>query len=455
MNIYIHLEISTRELDSKLLLATLAASRGHHVIVADQESIIKGLRRKILAPGIFHTKSVTPAESKIKKHNKIKETGSKITSIDEEGGLVDYGYDKFAKLRYNEQSIEQSSAIFAWGPEDAEALKKIYPHYSDKIHMTGSPRADLWQPFFSSYWKNNYEESQKPYLLVSSNMAVLNMKPLHESYKFFKEKGVLERDPEFLENFFAKKGEEYQMVFHFFEAIKYLAKNNNKYNIVLRPHPTENIEIWKSFLDDIKNVKVIRKDSISLWLNNAFAVMHNSCTTALEASLSRKPIITYIPFPAKYSRELANDLGHRVETLEALSNTINNIFDKTKSKNKTNIHEALPKIISKKIYVDEEEYAAKKMIKVWEGLNNEQLSKTNNWSKFKFKLKIMKFNGMIGKIYNRFIKNKYKERENYKFPSLNEREILDKVNKLQKSLKIKEQLDCKLLSDRTVLIKLR
>ena len=76
MNIYIHLEISSRELDSKLLLGILAASRGHHVIVSDQESIIKGLRRKILAPGIFHTKSVTPSETKITKHNKIIETGS-------------------------------------------------------------------------------------------------------------------------------------------------------------------------------------------------------------------------------------------------------------------------------------------------------------------------------------------------------------------------------------------
>ena len=33
MNIYLHVEISARELDSKLVLAILAASRGHEVIV--------------------------------------------------------------------------------------------------------------------------------------------------------------------------------------------------------------------------------------------------------------------------------------------------------------------------------------------------------------------------------------------------------------------------------------
>ena len=37
MNIYLHLEISARELDSKLLLAILAAARGHEVVVANIE----------------------------------------------------------------------------------------------------------------------------------------------------------------------------------------------------------------------------------------------------------------------------------------------------------------------------------------------------------------------------------------------------------------------------------
>ena len=68
MNIYIHLENIIRELDSKLLLATLAASRGHEVIISNIEAIEKGIRRGLLAPGIFHTKSLTPGPIKISNH---------------------------------------------------------------------------------------------------------------------------------------------------------------------------------------------------------------------------------------------------------------------------------------------------------------------------------------------------------------------------------------------------
>ena len=45
MNIYQHVENVVRELDSKLLLATLAAARGHQVIVSDLESIEKGIKK--------------------------------------------------------------------------------------------------------------------------------------------------------------------------------------------------------------------------------------------------------------------------------------------------------------------------------------------------------------------------------------------------------------------------
>ena len=111
MNIYLHVEISARELDSKLLLATLAASRGHQVIVSDLFGIEKGVKSGFLAPGIFHTKSLSPHKDKISRHKSMIDRGFMITSIDEEGGLVDPGYERFANIRYSEQTINQSSAL--------------------------------------------------------------------------------------------------------------------------------------------------------------------------------------------------------------------------------------------------------------------------------------------------------------------------------------------------------
>ena len=48
MNIYLHVEISSRELDSKLLLATLAASEVMILLFQDLIGILKGINNNFL-----------------------------------------------------------------------------------------------------------------------------------------------------------------------------------------------------------------------------------------------------------------------------------------------------------------------------------------------------------------------------------------------------------------------
>ena len=458
MNIYQHVEHAARELDSKLLIATIAAARGHEVVVSDLESIEKGLRRGVLAPGIFHTKSLTPSVMKVIRHQTMIDNGSMITSIDEEGGLIEHGYDRSAKVRYSEQTIGQSSAVFGWGEEDVEVLKQFYPKHSSKIHKTGSPRADLWKSLFSDYWGVPPGVPKKPYLLVVSNMSYANyQEPFHNIVASNRKGGHFQRDPKLFIKNFEVAAEDYLKTAAFIEAVQHLTKHNNGYDIVFRPHPNESLESWKIYLEGIPNVHIIREGSITAWVNNAFAIMHNSCTTALEATVSEKPLITYIPFQQKHGYELPNGLGYCVKSKEELSNKVNNLFDVTRSdSNKKNVEKTLPKEVLKKIYLDRKELAAEKMIKIWENLavDNNISSNSINWILFKLLLKLMKFNGMIGRILRSLSSGMIRPKKgNFKFPSLKKEDVCERINRLKHILGIDEKIECKLLSDRTILIK--
>lgn len=456
MNIYLHTEIAMRELDSKILLGILAASRGHQVIVSDIETIEKGIFRGILAPGIFHTKSLTPGDSKLERHQKIIDNGSLVTSIDEESNLDTYGYEKFAKTRYSDKSIDQSSAVFGWGPEDAKTLRQIYPKHSSKIHMTGSPRADLWKPIFSDYWDFPKGKPEKPFLLVPSKMGFANeIKSFHERIKIIKSGGYLNRDSDLLEYIFGNISENYKKMFSFTEAIKFIAKNNNGFDIVVRPHPVENIETWKILLQDVRNVHVIQEGSINPWIKNCFAVMHNSCISAIEATVFKKPVITYIPFDQKYTSELPNELGQRIKSLEDLSNKINDIFKKIKTGSENKNDEPLPEVIKNKIYFDKNELAASKIIDIWERLANDNLLQSSfNQKRFYIFLNFMRFRGLVGKILKFFFLGKFgPNKKNHKFPPLDKSDIYQRFNKLKKIMGINQKLECKLLSERTILIK--
>jgi len=455
MNIYIDVEISSRELDSGLLLAILAASKGHKVLISRLSEIILGFKSGILAPGIFHTTNLAPTSQKILRHQKIIDNGSVITSIDEEGGLIDYGYDKFAKVRYSEKTLKQSAAVFGWGLEDTETLKKIYHTHYNKIHVTGSARADLWRQKFYRYWGIPRQIPKKPYLLVSSNMfSITKITPFHKYFKYLKQAGYFQRDPDLFFKQFKQVAEDSRKTGAFVEAIIHLANNSNGFDIVLRPHPTENIEAWKIFLEDIPNVHVIQNDSITPWVNNAFAVMHNSCTTAIEATVSGKPVVTYIPFHQEHSsREVANKLGHKTSTLKELSETVNNLFNGTKINGQED-QKKIPDIISKKIYFDKDELSAEKIVKIWESLDNKKLSETINWIKFYWLLKISDLKIATGKFKRKLFPSKFGPyKEIYKFPILKKNDIDDRLNKMCQVLEINEKIKCDLISNRTVLIR--
>ena len=461
MNIYLQVEISSRELESKILLAALAAERGHNVVISELNLFKAALDKKLIPKGIFHAKSLTPNINLIARHQQMIDDGFLVTSIDEEGGILDYEYDEFAKNRYSDKTLEQSSAIFCWGSEDINTLKKIYPKHVSKIHKTGSPRVDLWKSQFSGIFDLPSIAPSKPFLLVSSNLHTVNFrKPFYQwggfkSYKTSNERNYFESDPHNFKKQFQKASEDNLKLAAFVEAVHFLAKNNSKYEIVFRPHPLENLDAWKFYLSKIPNVHVIREGSINPWLNNAFAVMHNSCTTAIEASINGKEIVTFIPFKQNQSwGEVANSLGYKAETLKDLKSKIDEIFENSQNPIQIDVNKKIPQLLVTKIYLDENELAAKKILKVWEDLA--QINNLENLSlaKFEFFLKTRKIRKFFKEIFKRKIYSKENSQEDdYKFPKLDIIKIRKTLNKIQNILKIQNKLECKQLYDRTILIK--
>jgi surface carbohydrate biosynthesis protein len=457
LNIYLYIEIAARELDSKLLLATLAVNRGHSVVLSDMSGIIEGIKKKTLSPGIFHDKSLTPNKDKISSHEIIIKNGFIVSSIDEENNLINYGYEEFAKNRYSEQTLSNATTIFGWGLDDVETLKRIYPNHASKIHMTGSPRIDLLKPNFAEFWGSSSVSAKfkKPYLLVASNCQANNVKSFHETIKHLRNIGHFKNDLKMFKKKFDEMSESYQRIYSFIEAIKHLSANNDGYEIVLRPHPAENIDAWKVFLEDVPNVHVIREGSIVPWIRNSFALVHNGCTTAIEATILGKPVVTYMPIKLEhYTCDVPNSLGFKVEKLEDLPDKINDIFKNSNLNVNNKSNENIDKIIAKKFFFDKNELAAEKIIKIWEKNQNLKSINNSNWLKFEFLMKKKKIRNAIKRILKKIYFSKFnQQKENYKFPPLKEKDIINKVKRLQNILGIKKEISCKLLSERTILLK--
>lgn len=460
MNIYIHVELSPRELDSKLLLATLAAAKGHEVVVSDMEVIEKGLLRGWLPPGIFHTKSLTPSKIKIDRHEALTNKGSKITSIDEEACLDRYGYETFSKQRYSDRSIDQASAVFTWGEEDFETLKKNYKKHFKKFYKTGSPRIDFCKPSMAEYWNVTKTMPKKPFLLISSNIAICDSRPFSKMIISQRATGYYDRVPELFKEAFIRKSSDYSKAIVFIEAIKYLSKNNNGYDIVFRPHPTEKVEFWKILMNGIPNLHIVNEGPVNAWIQNSFAVMHHGCTTAIETSLAQKPVVTYAPSELKdhiLHNNLPNEIGYFVNSKEDLLIRVNSLYDENKQRPIKKNNQEIPSQISKKIFIDDSELAAEKIIKIWESITDDEISKSINLIKLKYFILKMKINRLIGNVLKTLSLKRFSNLGSHgndpKFPPLDFNEISKRITKLKKILKIDKKIECKLVSERTIIIK--
>jgi surface carbohydrate biosynthesis protein len=363
MNIYIHVEIAARELDSKLLVASRAAQRGHTVVLGNLATLKKLLSRGILPPGIFHTKSLTPKAAKVEFHLQLRSAGHAVTSIDEEAGIVLDDYKTFLVARYGLETLDSASAVFCWGRQDFQSLLARYPRHSHLIYLTGSPRCDLWKKQFQPYWPA-VKQFKKPYLLVASNFGV----PL--SYKSFPQRIAWYRDKNPLFSTFEKRiygraSENIRLIYEFVQAVNYIAEALPDLPVVVRPHPAEDPAAWRQLLPTKPNIHVIREGPITPWLHHCLAVMHNGCTSAMEAFVAGVPVITYRPFKQDYELAAANCIGTEAAGLDRLCGLVKAMHVGNPAPSET---AKATEAVEYRLHYDEDTLAADRIVDIWEQL---------------------------------------------------------------------------------------
>jgi hypothetical protein len=80
---------------------------------------------------------------------------------------------------------------------------------------------------------------------------------------------------------------------HFKRMIPELDKAFPNYNIIVRPHPTENHDVYNQIASQCERVFVTNEGNVVPWLMATKAVIHNGCTTGVEAYAMKIPAISY------------------------------------------------------------------------------------------------------------------------------------------------------------------
>jgi surface carbohydrate biosynthesis protein len=331
----IPVENQVREFDPKLLLACIAAKRGLSAVIGSRREI--EFRIASFPKSLYLSKSMTIRSALLfKVAHKV---GHNIVAWDEEA-LVHLPPETYFSDRLSPKSVRYVSHLLAWGQDNAN-LWRQYPNLPNDIpiHLTGNPRADMLRPEMRPFFSQDVEKIGKIYgnfILVNTNFNHVNaFSPEMNLFKPVKKPGETPRfgrgargmSREFAEGLRDHK----QTIFeHFQRLIPALERSFPEYTIIVRPHPTENQEIYCNIAAQCKRVRVTNEGNVVPWILASKAVIHNCCTTGLEAYVMGVPAISYRATVNEYYDlgfyRLPNLLSHQCFDFDELRSTLKDIL---------------------------------------------------------------------------------------------------------------------------------
>jgi surface carbohydrate biosynthesis protein len=335
LQLLIPVENQVREFDAKLLLALIAAKRGFYSVIGSRREM--EFRIATFPRSIYLSKSMTIRSALLfKVAHKV---GHNIVAWDEEA-LVHLPAETYFSDRLSPASIRYVSHLLAWGQENAN-LWRHYPNLPNgiPIHLTGNPRVDMLRSEMRPFFAKDVEKIRKGYgnfILVNTNFNHVNaFSPDMNLFKPVKKPGATPRfgrgargmSREFAEGLRDHK----QAVFQDFQQlVPALDRSFPEYTIIVRPHPTENQEIYRNLAAQCKRVQVTNEGNVVPWILASKAVIHNCCTTGLEAYVMGVPAISYRAtvndfYDLGFYR-LPNLLSHQSFDFEELYATLGNIL---------------------------------------------------------------------------------------------------------------------------------
>ncbi|MGN8645706.1 surface carbohydrate biosynthesis protein [Gracilibacillus sp. HCP3S3_G5_1] len=301
--LYLPIEVKVRELDAKLLLSYYAIHQGYQVIIGDLPTVAETAAN--YPSGIYFAKGGPKGFRKRMVTNAV-ENGQTVVELDEEGLLIDP--KQYIRDRMRKDILQLVEHEYCWGEYQKQVISNAYPDMAYKCHIVGNPRFDLLKPKFHYLYQQEVKNLQREYgefILVNTRFSLYN------SVKGKKDTVFVQHIKELYESFL--------------EMIKQTSKHFPHVNIVIRPHPAENILSYRKVFQNNPNVHVVHEGGIIKWLLAAKIIIHNGCTSGIEAFLLDKPVIVYLPFETK-EIELPNLLGFRARTIATIFDKIEQLL---------------------------------------------------------------------------------------------------------------------------------
>lgn len=330
--IYFPMEIAARELDSRLLMAVIAIARGFEVVLGQKWLIERNI--EYMTPGVYFSKTLTVRDARMLQ--RAKQAGYITAAIDEESPGLAVEHDSFWWV--SAAAVATTDMIFMPGARNIRHFTACHDVPESHVRPAANPRWDLLRRELRPVLEPEAAELRArhgDFILVNSNLGLSNSKKGSAAEMI---KGLIDQgkvDPsdarliKMLDDIVEMEAVNRQALL---ELLPRLAERFPNVKIILRPHPSEDLDVWSGWVAGIPNLAVIREGSAIPWIMAARLLVHTNCTTGVEAVALDRPAICVVPAenPAN-ARYLANQVNPVVATAEETLAMVARVLDDPRS----------------------------------------------------------------------------------------------------------------------------
>ena len=337
--IYIAIEIKVREYLSKILLSFFLADKGFRVFIGSKDKIINLVQNKQNNSGIFfykggiHKNLINSIDDKIDQHVVIDQEIAPGFSDKQE-------FEELIPNSFHQETLKKIDLYFSPNKNLYKMSKRLLKKIRGKVIFTGWPRIDLWKIKYKFLYKDQIKEINSKYrnfILFNSDFGYVSKNFINEATEYYpwgydKNKNKQKEYKKFMKEF---SKESYFEFLSFVKFMKNFAKNNPKQQILIRAHPSENLQAWYKNFEGEENIKILSPiDDVTPWIFSAKCVLHRGCTTALQSRLINKPT-GFILSNKKYKtstlkKKFNYDISEKIFSV----NDLNKFIKKKGNKNK-------------------------------------------------------------------------------------------------------------------------
>lgn len=300
VNIFIPIEIKSRELDHSILLALACLKQNFRIYIGSKISINKIIEWKQDKNGIILYKSGLY----LKDIRKYKKKLNSFCILDQEVGVsISYrNTDLFVKSRVLKGTENYIDKYFVTNNFFKKKFQKFYPKLKKKIVLTGSPHYELWNKKFQYIYKKEKAKIKKKhgkFVLFCSNLTFLNLDKIKSSHEYMKTDGWPHSN-KFLNERLKRMYLRFEEYKKFKELLNFLDKKI-KYHLIIRPHPSDPIQEWKKLVKNFDNISCEYGGEINKYILAAKKHFHVGCSTSIFAQMNNIPT-RYILLNNKFAR---------------------------------------------------------------------------------------------------------------------------------------------------------